>query len=301
MYRDKWSLNFIPLFFRQSAGRVTVSESAGGVSVSESAGGAESAGGIAVSESGSQGKNFLISQDDGSDSEEEREKQESKGDQSKTVEKLPNPMAGRLPKPAIGKKKKRVKTKINVEGSVFVNPFEKAEQAKQSILEKHVKMVENQHVTGKKVKICFKFRKGRCPFGKNCKYSHDVDSNLALPYQSEESAEASDEPNSGKNQNRQFQNVPPPPKPMGFMGTIGTLNAGPRKGQTTSRRSYSQYRQQLQDKEAEADDDNYMSSMKKKKRCGVAQSLVPPKKAMSALTKQRTEERPWTVQEKESS
>ena len=244
----------------------------------------------------------MISQEDGSDSEEERKKQESqsKGDNSKTVEKLPNPMAGKLPRPAIGKKKKKVKTKINVEGSVFVNPFEKAEQAKQSILEKHVKMVENQHVTGKKVRICFKFRKGRCPFGKNCKYSHDVDSNLSLPYQSAEQGEASDETSGGKNQNRKFQNHPPPPKPVGFMGTVGTLNAGQRQGQTTSRgrgrRSFSQYRQQLQDKEAEADDDNYMSSIKKKKRFGVAQSLVPSKKVMSELAKQRAEERPWTMQ-----
>ena len=252
-----------------------------------------------------EGKNFLISQEDGSDSEEEKKKQKesgSQGDNSKTVEKLPNPMAGKLPKPAIGKKKKKVKTKIQVEGSVFVNPFEKAEQAKQSILEKHVKMTENQHVTGKKVRICFKFRKGKCPFGKNCKYSHDVDSNLSLPYQNAEAGEGSDETETGNNQNRSFQNRPPPPKQVGFMGTVGTLNPGHRHGQSTSRGrgrgSFSQYRQQLQDKEAEADDDNYMLSAKKKKRYGVAQSLVPSKKVMSELSRQRAEERPWTVQNK---
>lgn len=243
--------------------------------------------------SATESRNFLITQDGGSDSDEEKKKQESV---SKASEKLPKPMLEKLPSPAIGKKKsQKKKKKVVLEGSVFVNPFEKAEQAKQSILEKHVKMTENQHVTGKNVKICWKFRKGRCPFGSNCKYSHDVDSNLSLKYQTNEADISANEQSVGKNQNRRLPNLPPPPKPVGFMGTIGTMNSAPRQRQTTSR-SYSTYRQQLQDKEDEADDDNYMMSAKKKKRSGVAQNLVPPKKAMMALSKQRTEERPWTVQ-----
>lgn len=248
-----------------------------------------------VTESMTEGRNLLITQDDSSESEEEKKKQESAHTGS---EKLPNPLSEKLPRPVIGKKKKsQKKKKVIVEGSVFINPFEKAEQAKQSILEKHVKMTENQHVTGKNVKICWKFKKGRCPFGNNCKYSHDVDSNLSLKYQNSETEVAGTEHSDGQNQNRKFLNVPPPPKPVGFMGTMGTLKSPTQQGQSTSR-SYSTYRQQLQDKEDEADDDNYMLSAKKKKRSGVAQNLVPPKKAMMALEKQRTEERPWTVQRK---
>ena len=237
-----------------------------------------------------------MTDDTASDSEEEKKKKESesKGDNSK-AEKLPNPLMEKLPHPVIGKKKtKKKKSKVVVEGSVFVNPFEKAEQAKQSILEKHVKMTENQPSTGKNVKICWKFKKGRCPFGKNCKYSHDVDSNLSLKYQNSEVA-ASESEQEGKNHHRKFPNLPPPPKPVGFMGTVGTLK-NPRGSAQTSSKSYSTYRQQLHDKETEADDDNYMLSAKKKKRYGVAQNLVPPKKAMTALIKQRNEERPWTVQ-----
>lgn len=61
--------------------------------------------------------------------------------------------------------------------SVFTNPFKEAENAKQAILEKHVKMVNTQEnvriINGKKV--CWNYRKGRCRFGHNCIYAHDSD------------------------------------------------------------------------------------------------------------------------------
>ncbi|KAF5308529.1 hypothetical protein FQR65_LT06194 [Abscondita terminalis] len=61
--------------------------------------------------------------------------------------------------------------------SVFTNPFKQAEDAKQAILEKHVKMVNakdnTQIINGKKV--CWNYRKGKCRFGHNCIYAHDSD------------------------------------------------------------------------------------------------------------------------------
>ena len=61
--------------------------------------------------------------------------------------------------------------------SVFKNPFTEAENAKEAILQKHVKMVEAKDsvvvINGKK--ICWNYRKGRCRFGHNCKYAHDSD------------------------------------------------------------------------------------------------------------------------------
>lgn len=61
--------------------------------------------------------------------------------------------------------------------SVFKNPFIEAENAKQAVLEKHVKMVKasdnSEFLNGKK--ICWNYRKGRCRFGHNCKYAHDSD------------------------------------------------------------------------------------------------------------------------------
>ncbi|KAG5879906.1 hypothetical protein JTB14_018449 [Gonioctena quinquepunctata] len=61
--------------------------------------------------------------------------------------------------------------------SVFKNPFVEAENAKQAILQKHVKMVDTKDniivINGKK--ICWNYRKGRCRFGHNCKFAHDSD------------------------------------------------------------------------------------------------------------------------------
>lgn len=52
-----------------------------------------------------------------------------------------------------------------------------AENEKQAILEKHVKMVNTkdnvQLINGKK--ICWNYRKGKCRFGHNCIYAHDSD------------------------------------------------------------------------------------------------------------------------------
>lgn len=62
-------------------------------------------------------------------------------------------------------------------GSVFVNPYIQAENEKQAILEKHVKMVDTKDnvrvINGKK--ICWNYRKGKCRFGHNCIYAHDSD------------------------------------------------------------------------------------------------------------------------------
>ncbi|XP_066145003.1 uncharacterized protein [Euwallacea fornicatus] len=65
---------------------------------------------------------------------------------------------------------------VDVSGSVFVNPFLVAENEKEAILERHVKMSNNKNVgiiNGKK--ICWNYRKGRCRFGHKCKYAHDSD------------------------------------------------------------------------------------------------------------------------------
>uniref|UniRef100_T1J2L2 C3H1-type domain-containing protein n=1 Tax=Strigamia maritima TaxID=126957 RepID=T1J2L2_STRMM len=61
--------------------------------------------------------------------------------------------------------------------SIFSNPFQDEENAKQSILEQHVKMTPNTEsqsvINGRQV--CWNYRKGRCRFGHNCKYAHDSD------------------------------------------------------------------------------------------------------------------------------
>ncbi|XP_044734278.1 uncharacterized protein LOC123296733 [Chrysoperla carnea] len=61
--------------------------------------------------------------------------------------------------------------------SIFTNPFIEEENAKQAILEKHVKMVNTREnvktINGKK--ICWNYRKGRCRFGTKCTFAHDSD------------------------------------------------------------------------------------------------------------------------------
>ncbi|XP_022194218.2 uncharacterized protein LOC111051905 [Nilaparvata lugens] len=68
-----------------------------------------------------------------------------------------------------------------IKNSVFVNPFVEEENAKEAILEKHVKMIPAKsdvtNINGKK--ICWMYRKGRCRFGHNCRYAHDSDLHLA--------------------------------------------------------------------------------------------------------------------------
>ncbi|KAL3268600.1 hypothetical protein HHI36_007707 [Cryptolaemus montrouzieri] len=60
--------------------------------------------------------------------------------------------------------------------SVFKNPFLEAENEKEAVLQKHVKMIDLKNaivINGKK--ICWNYRKGRCRFGHNCKFAHDSD------------------------------------------------------------------------------------------------------------------------------
>ncbi|XP_045474492.1 uncharacterized protein LOC123680570 [Harmonia axyridis] len=60
--------------------------------------------------------------------------------------------------------------------SVFKNPFLEAENEKEAVLQKHVRMVDLNNalaINGKK--ICWNYRKGRCRFGHNCRFAHDSD------------------------------------------------------------------------------------------------------------------------------
>jgi len=216
-------------------------------------------------------------------------------------ERLPNPLLlERLPVPHLDDSGSSHK-----EGSVFTNKYDCAAKAKQSLLEKHVKMTEAQILTGKKAKICKKFRQGRCFYGKNCQYSHDLDSNLSLRYKQDATIPPEDVPNTVNQQwkpkhhrNPHVPHLPPPPvQQPGFMGTLGTLNTHP--GPKHTKQEMARFRQQERMMQSagheDEDDDKFSSVDKKKKRVGVSQNLVPPKRAMSSLSKQRSEERPWTI------
>ena len=188
---------------------------------------------------------------------------------SRTQEKLPNPLnkkTGKLPAPLLGQN-----LPSGAAGSVFVNPFQNAEKVKQSVLEKHVKMtnyVEEEETKEKrkkrakdKRKICHRFISGNCRYGKKCRFSHDLGPSAEELEAKEEAALKSQ--NSAKH-----------------------ANYGNRSWNET-----------VTDESAQADDDSYMAQAKRKRRVGVNDHLVPPKKAMKSLEDQRAAERPWTVQQ----
>ncbi|KAL5016443.1 hypothetical protein ScPMuIL_006032 [Solemya velum] len=162
---------------------------------------------------GNGGNFFSIENDLDDDSESDPDEQSRCGQQD---ERLPNPLFDKLPSPSL--------STGTGPASVFSNPFQLAEQSRHSILEQHVKMTETKlSKTGKKV--CFKFKRGKCRMGKNCRFSHDADTVIVK----------SDEP-------------------------VGEGSTG-----------------------------------KRKKKVGISNNLVPPKRAMMALEMQREKERPWTV------
>ncbi|XP_052247313.1 uncharacterized protein LOC127855603 isoform X1 [Dreissena polymorpha] len=242
------------------------------------------------------GHNYLISQDsDSSDSSKEDTKDMK---EEKVKEKLPNPLLDNPSNSLLAAQITEPK-----EGSVFSNRFETAALAKQSILEKHVKMTEAQILTGKKAKICKKFKQGRCFYGKNCQYSHDLDSNLSLRYKPDEQVDVGENSESGhvktkfQRHNNRFAPQLPAPPVQGFMGTRNTLGISSQP--LYSHRQQQHFRQQsmmvTNEWRDEEDDDRSQTGEKRKKKVGLSQTLVPPKRAMSSLSKQRKEERPWTV------
>lgn len=246
-------------------------------------------------------QNFLIANDESESSDSENENILSGTESKAEIEKLPNPLLeNKLPKPDLGKLSCIPESS---KGSVFTNHYETAEIAKKSILEKHVKMTEGQFQTGKKAKTCRKFKQGRCFYGNNCQYSHDIDSNLSLRYKKDEpvlpdDSAGSSAPHLKRHNNPNAPQLPPPPVAKGFMGTMSTLNSTPTPRYTEKqRRQFKQqetYMKKLNEGD-DGDDDKFNIGDKRKKRVGVSQTLVPPKKAMTALTKQREQERPWTL------
>jgi len=132
-----------------------------------------------------------------SESEDDTKKDKAKSNNGKSSEAAPppppaesltNPFAtatsSTLPRPSFmqesvdfSKGSGRLREHAN---SVFFNPFKAREDAKQKILEQHVAVTTRQEelrtIGGKKV--CWNFRKGRCRFGHNCSFAHDSDIGL---------------------------------------------------------------------------------------------------------------------------
>ena len=153
--------------------------------------------------------------------------------------------------------------------SVFQNPFQKAEDQRKAILEQHVKMtasLQEKEEEKKKKLPCYKFRKGQCHAGDKCRFYHDKQA-VSRPEKGDEE---------GGEKQTVYAAAPKllPPEPALFQQDAP---------------SQSQQRPIPE----ELDDDR--EQRQRKKRVGMASNLVPPKRAMTNLSKQRAEERPWTM------
>nr|XP_054768503.1 uncharacterized protein LOC129276085 [Lytechinus pictus] len=153
-------------------------------------------------------------------------------------------------------------TKNLISLSVFANPFEQARQDQLSILEKHVKLKEQEKPEsaddrGNK-KMCFKFQKGKCRFGDTCKFSHGADHKPVVL--------------TGGNQE---------PYPSAASG--GYMGAPFQDG----------YYQDSEGQGAEEEEETVRK--RRKERAGLSEKLVPSKKAMRIYNRHREQDRPWTT------
>lgn len=219
--------------------------------------------------SGEKRVDYFRCSDENQSSEEDNENDKTTTSSSATTtaahvtNKLPNPFSAgstvTLPSPSflgVGQSS----------NSVFVTSFQRAEEAKQSMLERHVKMTvlpKEEPTSNKKRKsVCRSFQLGKCRYGHKCRYSHDMAAEIS--------------------------NIFPPVDCPSLSKTDVHCPS-----QTNSQMHFNE---QYVDEANEVDEeDGFGVQMKRRKRAGVTNSLIPPKKALVALDKQRKVDRPWTA------
>lgn len=171
---------------------------------------------------------------------------------------LSNPFASnssslaRLPKPSfMVETEDKISSSVKVQNSVFNNPFRDKEDQKRAILEKHVEMTVKQEdlktINGRKV--CWNFRKGRCRFGHKCTFAHDSDVKVTSANQT--------------------------PDPVAEMAEAAVSSA-PKAIQLAD----SEY-----ESGAVISAEDSQGMVRKKKRPGLSDDLVPGKKAMKFYNK----------------
>ncbi|KAM4704473.1 uncharacterized protein WCC33_012883 isoform 2-T3 [Rhinophrynus dorsalis] len=142
-------------------------------------------------------------------------------------------------------------------GGVFSNPFHEEQQAQLNILEKHVKLSDCHWARGGRG-VCLSYqRDGRCRFGTRCKYSHGSD----LP----------------QGRARLVQKG---------VGTI-VLSDGEHGEIQRGRNAV------LEEEPGEQEEET--SQRWKRKKPGLSNNLIPPKKSLKNYQHQVANERPWAL------
>lgn len=143
------------------------------------------------------------------------------------------------------------------DSSVFANPFKAQADQKLSALQKHVPLTmqaKPSHIGGKR--MCVSYRKdGRCRFGIKCKFAHDSD--LQTPV------------TPGDCHAPESEETPAPDQDVG-----GSCGGGGSQNLQQDTREEETEGQQV-----------------KKRRVGLSNTLIPPKRAMKQYTMQRDRER----------
>jgi len=188
--------------------------------------------------------------------------------------------------------------------SVFQNPFQKAEEQRKAILEQHVKMtasLQEKEDEKKKKLPCYKFRKGQCHAGDKCRFFHDkqtVSRREKIDFSADGEQQQQQQQQQQPPQQQQVYAAAPkllPPEPALFQQDFPPPMAAAGLDQSADHHHQSQQQQHQQQQQQRDPLDDDAEPRQKKKRVGLANNLVPPKRAMSNLSKQRAEERPWTV------
>lgn len=154
-----------------------------------------------------------------------------------------------------------------VGSSVFANPFKERADERLNVLQKHVPLTLQARPTeigGKK--MCIAYRKdGRCRFGSRCKYAHDSDLQSTAALACMGTAEE-DGTEAGSDTTGLTQAAPPPPQTPDSQTTTSFLRRGQEEDGTEEERA-------------------------RKKRPGLSNTLIPPKKALKQFNMQRQKDR----------
>lgn len=155
-----------------------------------------------------------------------------------------------LPSPILDVNSTACSSRTYQQSSVFYNPFKAEEKKKLDVLEKHVQLSNTAPFQMKNNKrVCYKFQKGKCRYGDKCRFAHSTDKFTTK---------------TGLTNNKKFTDD------SDTIEGISHIN-----------------QQQTSYDEAVNEDDSNINSNRKKRRVGVSDSLIPPKRAMKAFEKQK--------------
>lgn len=208
-------------------------------------------------------RNFLLeSGSSSSDSEPEEEQPPAQVHFYSPQASLPSPVLDVLPNPGFSPNLNKLPPpplQACSDSSVFANPFKAQADQKLCALQKHVPLTVQarpSHIGGRLV--CVSYRKdGRCRFGIKCKFAHDSDLQTLV---------ASTDCH-----------------PKVSEGALASAGSVPHAGGRSAEEESHSFRNDTEEEKPEG-------KQAKKRRVGLSNTLIPPKRAMKQYAVQRSKE-----------